>query len=83
MTTLEILSFIFFTAVSTPLPRYRLPPSRNSTASNAPVDAPLGTAALPIKPLSRTTSTSTVGFPRESNISLAFTSLITDTRISH
>ena len=35
------------TALSTPLPPYRSPPSRSSTASNAPVDAPLGTAARP------------------------------------
>ena len=32
-------------AFSTPLPKYLFPPSRSSDASNAPVDAPLGTAA--------------------------------------
>ena len=32
-------------AFSTPLPKYLLPPSLSSDASNAPVDAPLGTAA--------------------------------------
>ena len=37
----------------------------------AAVDAPLGTAALPLKPDSSSTSTSTVGFPRESRISRA------------
>jgi hypothetical protein len=37
------------------------------------IDAPDGTAAVPINPLSRYTSTSTVGFPRESNISRPIT----------
>ena len=46
-----------------PLPRYRSPPSRSSTASWTPVDAPLGTAARN-KPRSVVTSTSTVGLPR-------------------
>ena len=41
-----------------------------------PVDAPEGTAARPTVPSSRVTSTSTVGLPRESNISRAFTSTI-------
>src|SRR4051794_8715502 len=59
------------TALVTPLPPYRSPPSRSSTASNAPVEAPLGTAARVIVPSSRATSTSTVGFPRESRISRA------------
>src|SRR5215218_10291375 len=59
------------TALVTPLPPYRSPPSRSSTASKAPVDAPLGTAARAIVPSSRATSTSTVGFPRESRISRA------------
>ena len=47
------------------------PPSRNSTASCSPVEAPDGTAALPKIPFSVITSTSTVGFPLESNICLA------------
>src|SRR4051812_30347518 len=59
------------TALFTPLPPYRSPPSRSSTASKAPVEAPLGTAARAIVPSSRATSTSTVGFPRESRISRA------------
>src|SRR3954454_10654159 len=59
------------TALVTPLPPYRFPPSRSSTASKAPVEAPLGTAARAIVPSSRATSTSTVGFPRESRISRA------------
>src|SRR3954451_19516856 len=59
------------TALVTPLPPYRFPPSRSSTASQAPVEAPLGTAARVIVPSSRATSTSTVGFPRESRISRA------------
>ncbi len=60
-----------FTALSTPLPPYRLPPSRSSIASNAPVDAPDGTAARLTVPSSSATSTSMVGFPRESRISRA------------
>src|SRR5882724_5405552 len=58
------------TALRTPLPRYRaLSPSRSSTASCAPVEAPDGTAARPSAPSSSTTSTSTVGLPRLSKIS--------------
>src|SRR5688500_16346771 len=57
-------------AFRTPLPPKRLlSPSRSSTASRVPVEAPDGTAARPVAPLSRTTSTSTVGFPRLSRIS--------------
>ena len=71
-------SFTFCTAFNTPLPRKRsLSPSRSSNASREPVDAPDGTAARPVTPLSSVTSTSTVGFPRESKISRACTSLIT------
>src|SRR5258706_599571 len=50
------------------------PPSRSSTASRDPVEAPEGTAARPRRPPSTSTSTSTVGLPRESRISLARTS---------
>src|SRR5438552_773527 len=58
------------TAFSTPLPPYRaLSPSRSSTASCAPVDAPLGTIAVPTAPDARNTSTATVGSPRESSTS--------------
>src|SRR5258708_27955747 len=58
-------------AFVTHLPRYRdLSPSRNSTASCSPVDAPDGTAARPMLPSARNTSASTVGLPRESKISL-------------
>ncbi len=39
------------------------------------VEAPDGTAARPFAPQARTTSTSMVGFPRESSISLAMTSI--------
>ena len=46
-------------------------PSRSSTASWTPVEAPDGTAARPTEPSDRTTSTSTVGLPRESRISRA------------
>src|SRR6202158_601662 len=56
------------TACRTPLPRYCvLSPSRNSTASCSPVDAPLGTMARALAPPSRKTSASTVGLPRESS----------------
>src|SRR6195952_5423149 len=60
------------TALRTPLPPYRLlSPSRSSTASWAPVEAPEGTAARPKEPSSRSTSTSIVGLPRLSRISRA------------
>ena len=51
-------------------------PSRNSTASLVPTEAPDGTAALPKTPDSNNTSSSTVGLPRESRISRAITSTI-------
>src|ERR1700691_3844669 len=44
-------------------------------ASCSPVEAPLGTAARPL-PCSVCTSTSTVGLPRESRISRAWTAVI-------
>src|SRR5206468_1524094 len=70
-------SFTFLTASSTPLPPKRLPsPSRSSTASCSPVDAPLGTAARPVAPLASVTSASTVGWPRLSRISRACTEMI-------
>ena len=72
---------MFFTAPSTPLPKYLLPPSRSSAASKAPVEAPLGTAARAILLSSNRTSTSTVGFPRESRISLAVIDLMSDTNL--
>src|SRR5260221_6316741 len=69
-----ISPFTFATAFRTPLPPYRrVSPSRSSSASRTPVDAPDGTAARPITPPSSVTSTSTVGFPRESRISLPCT----------
>ena len=79
-----ISSLTLPTAVSTPLPPYRrLSPSRSSIASYAPVDAPEGTAARPVAPFSSRTSTSTVGFPRESRISRAqMLVMIADTRLS-
>src|SRR3954449_7862224 len=61
------------TACVTPLPRYWAPPSRSSVASNSPVDAPDGTAARPVAPERRASSTSTVGLPRESRIWRAWT----------
>ena len=60
--------FTFSTAFDTPLPAQRSPPSRSSTASNSPVEAPEGTAARPAAPDFSSTSTSTVGLPRESRI---------------
>src|SRR5215217_2423036 len=73
----KISPFTAATAEVTPLPLYRfLSPSRRSTASCAPVDAPDGTAARPREPSSRRTSTSTVGLPRLSRISRAVMSVI-------
>ena len=64
----------FSHALRTPLPPKRfLSPSRSSRASCSPVEAPDGTAAMPTTPVSSVTSTSTVGFPRESRISRART----------
>src|ERR1044072_4872138 len=51
-------------------------------ASKAPVEAPEGTAARPVLPSSRPTSTSTVGLPRESRISRATTTSMDGTSIS-
>ena len=57
--------FTAATALRTPLPASRaLSPSRSSTASRVPVEAPDGTAARPRAPQARVTSTSTVGLPR-------------------
>src|SRR5205814_4872397 len=64
------------TAFRTPLPPYRAgSPSRSSSASRSPVDAPDGTAARPAT-ASTLSSTSTVGFPRESRISRPCTRVI-------
>src|SRR5207244_12241888 len=64
-------------ASSTPLaPKRFLSPSRSSSASREPVDAPEGTAARPTAPPSRMQSTSIVGLPRESRISRANSSTI-------
>lgn len=41
--------------------------SRNSCASNCPVDAPLGAMPVQTVPQASRTSASTVGFPRESS----------------
>jgi len=65
------------TAFSTPRPPNRcLSLSRSSTTSWTPVLAPDGTENLPEAPLSNLQKTSTVGFPRESIISLAVTKFI-------
>ena len=64
----------FAMARSTPRPPYLLGlPSRSSWASFAPVLAPDGTSARPHAPSLSVTSTSTVGFARESSTSLAVT----------
>ncbi len=70
------------TACVTPLPPQASPPSRSSTASNSPVEAPDGTAARPLAPEASVTSTSTVGFPRLSRICRAWTCSISLTERS-
>ena len=56
--SLAIVSFTLFIALNTLFPRYRASSlSRNSKASYFPVEAPLGTIALPENPLSVVTST--------------------------
>jgi hypothetical protein len=70
-----IISFTFLTAFNTPLPPNLCPPSLNSNASLPPVEAPDGTPEVNT-PLFVTQSTSRVGFPLESSISLAFIALI-------
>ena len=73
----RITLLILATAFCTPLPRYlALSPSRSSTASRVPVEAPDGTPARPRLPSSRRTSASIVGLPRESRISRARISAI-------
>src|ERR1700756_1600951 len=70
-------SLTFFTASRTPFPPKRFgSPSRSSTASCSPVEAPLGTAARPAAPLDNVTSASMVGLPRLSRISRACTEMI-------
>src|ERR1700730_19055557 len=70
MIAVAISPFTLATALRTPLPPYRrVSPSRSSSASRSPVDAPDGTAPRPTAPSASVTSTSTVGLPRESRIS--------------
>ena len=65
----------FSTARRTPSPPKRdWSPSRSSSASAVPLLAPEGTSARPTAPSEVRISTSTVGLPRESRTSLAFTS---------
>lgn len=69
-----IFVLIFSTAFVTPFPKYlSLSPSLNSSASNSPVDAPLGAVPLATVPSTNVISASTVGFPLESRISLPTT----------
>ena len=66
-----MIVFTLFTALVTPLPWYLESPSLSSRASFVPVEAPDGTLALTVK-FSVVSSHSTVGFPLESRISLAY-----------
>src|SRR3989442_566939 len=75
-----IVPWTLLTARLTLLPPYRcVSPSLSSSASRLPVEAPEGTAARPHAPDSSWTSASTVGYPRESRISRAYTPVIADT----
>ena len=66
-----IIVLMLLTAFNTPLPWNLLGSlSRNSKASRDPVEAPLGTDAVAVRPLSKMMVASTVGFPLLSNISL-------------
>jgi hypothetical protein len=74
--SLRISPMVYFsltwaTAFKTPLPPYRTPPSRSSTASYLQVEAPEGTDAEAVIPESSAAWTRRVGFPRESRISWA------------
>src|SRR5699024_10652352 len=71
-----ILALTCSTACRTPRPPYLSSLSRSSTASYFPVDAPEGTPERPQYRSPARSSTSTVGFPLESRISLAYTSVI-------
>ena len=74
---LEILLFIFWTAVLTLFPKnlfWSL--SLNSCASKAPVEAPDGEIAEADEPSSKKISASTVGFPLLSNTCRPLTFLI-------
>ena len=64
------------TAPSTPKPPKRSPPSRSSTASLEPVERPDGTSARPRAPQASSTSTCTVGRPRQSRTSRALIEMI-------
>ena len=61
------------TACATSKPPWRVPPSRRSTASREPRDAPAGAMPRPTTPHARRTSASTVGRPRESQTRRACT----------
>ena len=57
----NISPLTFETAFLTDFPLYCLLPSLSSQASCLPVEAPEGTDALPVVPVSKITSVSTVG----------------------
>lgn len=63
-----ITLFTLLTALRTLFPPNSSSLSRSSTASNLPLEAPDGTDAIPDSPENSITSTSSVGFPRESRI---------------
>ena len=70
------------TAPRTPLPSYRSgSPSRRSTASREPVEAPDGTPARASVPSASRTVTASVGRPRESRISRADRSITSNADI--
>ena len=71
--------FTLAMALLTPLPMYwLLSPSRSSSASKMPVEAPDGTAARKRPPAAVCTSTSTVGLPRLSKMARACTFVSAD-----
>jgi len=73
----------FAVALSTPRPSYRsLSPSRSSTASRDPVDAPDGTPARALVPSPSVTLTASVGRARESRISSADNSVTSNNAIA-
>ncbi len=69
------IRLILFTAFFTPLLANAFPPSRSSTASCTPVEAPDGTRAVPLAFLVETVA-DIVGVPRESRTHLELTFFI-------
>lgn len=67
---------ILVTAFCTPRTEYSWQPSRSSTASCAPVEAPDGAEVTDTVPSAAVSQTLTVGYPRESWICRARTPVI-------